>query len=485
MYKETSILTSIATDTKSMMDAIKQWFVDAGETCVDLRRIDKLLDVLEDGLTFVMESPYVDAHFRDCYYSCYSHKFNYCNRDAIRVHIFAGSVDGKNEKEQNEIYRGYFIVRPVSSHPLGRSFISPLALKRRDFVCCLMREDVYLLDYKLQVCGFPHVVQDELMQSCAESALWALTQYYGYKYSFYKTMLPSQIIKSLPVEGERHLPSHGLRETEIIGVLSSCGHKCLMYTRGEDESDFFPLLNIYIESGIPVILVLHGAKDGHAVVAIGHGVVASDGRKIAPCTDVSDIKDTLVLMDDNLPPYHVVNEDSSGSYFKDMNIAFIVPLHKHMFLEARVARKFVNDLLGHTLPAYSAGHNHLTRLLLTTGRAFKHSLGVDMVIDNEMRERLVRMSLPKFVWMCEIYKDVCYKDLCDVSCGKSVQCSGLVIIDATGDGRLSSILLYIMDDSRIVQNGVICKKKYRKLSVSFCKQVYRHNLIGEWKKWQI
>ena len=51
-------------------------------------RLQKLLDSLKDDVWFVLESPYVDRHYRDTYYSYYSSRFKKIGRDCIRVNIF-------------------------------------------------------------------------------------------------------------------------------------------------------------------------------------------------------------------------------------------------------------------------------------------------------------------------------------------------------------------------------------------------------------
>ncbi len=55
-------------------------------------RLENLLKRLRNDVWFVLESPYVDRHYRDTYYSYYSSKFKKIGRDCIRVHIFNGEI---------------------------------------------------------------------------------------------------------------------------------------------------------------------------------------------------------------------------------------------------------------------------------------------------------------------------------------------------------------------------------------------------------
>jgi hypothetical protein len=196
------------------------------------RLVERLQDTLIDDISFVIEFPYVDRHYRDTYYSFYSSKFGEIGRNCIRVHIFAGTIRKsdifQNESSLNDSYYGFFIIRPLVMHILGRSLISPKALKEKLFVCCLMKDRVSLLGNELAVCGYPHIAQDTETHTCAESALWCLYEYYGSKYSQYKPLLPSQIIEPLRNNTERRiLPSGGLMEKELAICLNSNGFQSL------------------------------------------------------------------------------------------------------------------------------------------------------------------------------------------------------------------------------------------------------------------
>ena len=201
------------------------YFLDS----IDLKRIELLLESLKDNLTFYVEYPYVDSHFRDTYYFYYSTKFHNYKRDCARVHIFSEDVT-YNIKDNDERYLGYFIIRPLSNHPLGKSFISPKAFKNDDFVCCLCKQSVNLSGIPLSVNAFPHVVQDEETHKCAESVIWMLLSYFGTKYGTYNSLLPSDIRKKIGnVLKHRLLPSSGLTLEEITICLNSSNHNCLFY----------------------------------------------------------------------------------------------------------------------------------------------------------------------------------------------------------------------------------------------------------------
>jgi len=74
-------------------------------------RLENLLKRLRDDVWFVLESPYVDKHYRDTYYSS---KFKKIGRDCIRVHIFNGEISkddliDKSTKLEKIKYWGFLL----------------------------------------------------------------------------------------------------------------------------------------------------------------------------------------------------------------------------------------------------------------------------------------------------------------------------------------------------------------------------------------
>lgn len=105
--------------------------------------VERLTASLIDDISFLLEFPYVDRHYRDTYYSFHSSKFSERGRNCIRVHIFEGMIDKdqifKKESNINNKYCGFFIIRPLIMYILGRSLISPKALNK-ERICLLSNE---------------------------------------------------------------------------------------------------------------------------------------------------------------------------------------------------------------------------------------------------------------------------------------------------------------------------------------------------------
>jgi len=461
------------------------------------KRLTDLLKNLRDNIQFVLESPYVDRHYRDTYYSFHASKFKKTGRNCIRIHIFEEKIIGSNlyDKEINldEKYWGFFIIRPLPLYILGRSLISPKALKSNNFVCCLMKTRVSLLGNEFTAHGFPHIAQDTETHTCAESALWNYVEYFGQKYHRYKPLLPSQIVTTLLDSEHRILPSKGLTEKELAKCLNVNGFQCLIYSifNYSEDNTFFQLLRIYVESGIPLLLKLANKENAHAVLAIGHETDNSlyDTKKYfssesTTWVDASLIDKKFVFIDDNLPPYKIADlykpaDHYSDPKMKDLEIrAFIVSLPVHMFLVAEKAYALTQEILSDPkVGLQTFGGKWISRLLLTGNHSFKKFIYEhDDNMPKIIREGLLLLALPRFIWICELYKEQEFN--------LNGHCSGLLIIDATSNGKSpASVLWYMVDNNLFLyDNGAWDKGLDRK--ESFRMSTYKNNLKGEWNQWK-
>jgi hypothetical protein len=463
-------------------------------------QLDDLLTRLRKDVWFVIERPYVDRHYRDTYYSFFSSKFKKLGRNCIRVHIFDGKIT-ENELLDKKInlddrYMGFFIIRPLMHRILGRSLISPKALLNKDFVCCLMKGRGSLLGRNLTVYGFPHIVQDAETHTCAESALWSYIEYFGSKYSQYKPLLPSKIIKTLLDSTEhRILPSIGLTEKELAKCLNDNGFQCQIYYKvfindPHGENIFFRLLRTYVESGIPLLLFLENEKDAHAVLVIGHEMDRSsyDVEKSSkslwkePWVDISFVDRKMVFIDDNCSPYQVADLSKPTAHYdkemKDMKISsFIVALPVHVYLVAEKVYDLVSKILTDpdVGPQVSDG-KWITRLLLTGSQSFKHYLSnVDNKMADVIRSPLLHLSLPKFIWLCELYKADKFNP--------EGHCSGLLLIDPTSNGKSLAPVLFYAKETKVFEHDGGAWIRAEDI-VSFEMSTYKNNLKGVWNQWR-
>ncbi|MDR0663620.1 MAG: hypothetical protein LBF80_06035 [Spirochaetaceae bacterium] len=488
-------------DKNSMLEKLREILQDSqfcGQKTAYLGAITELHKELKGEITYIFEYPYVDRHYRDTFYFYHSAKFEEFRRNCIRVHLFSGdsitmpddiitmSLDDKNK------YRGFFIVRPLSRFPLGRSLISPAAFKERNIVSCLMKHRVSLVGQRFEVFGFPHIAQDTETHTCAESSLWSLFEYLGNRYIQYLPLLPSQIIHKLSsVSSHRSLPSIGLSIDEISRCLHDNGCECIIDKAIDKDSNIdesrLSLLKIYIESGIPVYVTLEDDKGGgHAVLIIGHeegykhisltSTTSTTSTDKEVCKDVSEFEKKMVVIDDNLPPYQIRPLKELTRYNQNYKIShYFVPLPKHTNMDAQAAfflsKTIFND---ENVGLKRFGEKWLTRLFLTGSHSFKNFLlERGGGLDEALKRYLIFLEFSKFIWICEIYKPEEFQ---------AERCSGVLIIDATGSNSLGSILWYNVGDKLITHNGFGWTEI--KSIKPFKMATYKHNLKGKWSKWR-
>jgi len=104
-----------------------------------------------------------------------------------------------------------------------------------------------------------------------------------------------------------------------------------------DAGAFYSQLLAYVESGFPLFAELE--RVGHAVAIIGHTGFGGAVGKPAPCHFAYDTVSGLVVVDDNLLPYHTIPRPAGtgDDYGCDDVTAFIVPLPEKIYYPAEYA----------------------------------------------------------------------------------------------------------------------------------------------------
>ncbi|MES2628499.1 MAG: hypothetical protein V4616_05970 [Bacteroidota bacterium] len=367
-------------------------------------------------------------------------------RHCVRLSFFAAETDeddftdpAKKEKIER-LYRGFLILRPTEPQIIGRSLISPKALKHRDFLACSTTVSTTVNSIKVCVEGFPHSSQDAETIKCAETTIWALMEYYGSKYPEYKPVLPSTIIKQLnSLSYERQIPSNGLNIMQMSFALKEFGFAPRIYAKEVYKDEFDKLLRIYIESGIPIVLGLEGGSIGHAVLCVGRNTITdkqiealSESIKVSEDLSIycwESLSPSCILIDDNHPVYQQASLNKPTSYYteghpdwKKCEIAhFLVPLYPKIYLEAFRAKQYVIQFLASSLLPID-NSELLVRLYLTSSRSFKNHVALSAELQDNVRNMILETSMPKFIWVAELSTK---HDI------KSKKANGLLIIDAT------------------------------------------------------
>jgi hypothetical protein len=474
------------------------WFEEGvcGGARTDPRIFRDYFETFRRDLTLVAEFPYTDKVFRDSYYNYHAAKYRAVGRDCMRVFLFEVELgltsipSGLPKARLQKHFLGYIVLRPLTERPFGRAMISPRALTDHGFLSCLSTSTCSFVGEKLKVSAFPHESQDGETHSCAETAVWSIFEYYGNQYAEHRPVLPSTVIAALQQGAFRRLlPSKGLSIFEIGRALQHLGHGTQIYAKDSlDPKQFLRYLHYLVESGIPVIAGLggDGPNDGHAIVVTGHSdkemalpepVEAANGLNIY---DTADFPHRLVTIDDNLAPYATIDPNCPGEFYdgdrQNCKLThFVVPLHRHMLMDVVRASELIQRILSRSdlgVQKVSDESAVVKRVLLTGGRSFKQWLTTSPMIDPLYRNMILMTQLPRFVWICELSTPENYL---------AGWANGFMVLDATGDATLDSLLHYLF-------NGYILQvdhggRDYWQKTETLRFRPYQNNLKGEWCQW--
>lgn len=430
---------------------------DSSAKSLSQSRVKPHFDRLKTTCYQLAETCYVDRVYRDSYYHYYSSKLSGYNRDCIRISIFEGVItaDDFRLKEKKEylqnLYRGFFILRPTEPFIIGRSVLSPKALTDNTFFSCTAIIPSTVNGIKFSVEGFPHSSQDTETITCAETTLWAVMEYFANKYPDYKPIFPSKITDTLnKITSERQVPSRGLNIQQMSFALKEFGFGTRIYARANYTFDFEKLLSTYVESGIPLILGIDnrhaGGNIGHAVLCVGHEKIEDKAidniaenqitnkklfsvakSKELKIYDLDDVKKEFVFIDDNQPAYKkAMLADPTAHYalaWQGCTIKhFIVPLYHKIYLEAYEARNLVLTFLIQGLKPLQDKSEVLIKFFLTSSRSFKDALALNDSFQEDIRDMILETAMPKFIWVTEISNKKLIQE------GKA---DGIILIDAT------------------------------------------------------
>jgi len=444
---------------------------------------------LKNNLVVLFEYPYVDKHYRDSYYSYFSTKHKEIKRNSIRLSFFTDNITDEyfvNKDKHDQLqssFLGFITLRPTKRSLIGRSLISPKLFTNSDFVLMLSSYSVLINGVKLKIDAFPHCSQDQETISCAETTVLNIMEYFGSKYSEYTPVLPSRIIKILSNRAnERQLPTSGLTIEDLSYALKQLGFSPKIYSRNViGDNDLKKILDIYIESGIPVIGAIQNDTVSHAVIIIGREKLFikknQDAEFINHDFYFSKIINRYVLIDDNYPPYsfvpysNITEPYSDKSFNKCKLTSIIVPLYSKIYVSAEFAIKFFENIKENILKSYN---HYAARIFLASSRSFKNSISIQSDLNKKIKTLVIETAMPKFIWVIEIFDKESYNT-------KIIK--GLLIIDATGTNlSITDHLLFSLFDGRlfIFNKGKFIPKRIEMDNF----YIFANNLKGEHNLWK-
>lgn len=288
--------------TENGWNALRRFYAPQGLN----EPLERIIQIAEDhGVqSVVVELRYIDIDFRSEHSHFYSTTFRRYPSVCHRLHFFAAHVkaDLSNLSELEDdpdVYKGYSIMRPLPSSPVGRTMIAPPEDLLEDAILCSATDVVHLWGRRFKITAMPFVSQDAQYLRCAHACLW-MTLYHGSLAHDLPRRLPHDIHEAATggqVFG-RQLPSDGLSPAQVLQALYQMnmagGHIELPETREKsrelDPDSLYGILCRYVNSNMPPIVY----SPVHAWIVVGY---LKEGE--GPSHDLI----TLYRHDDRKGPY--------------------------------------------------------------------------------------------------------------------------------------------------------------------------------------
>ena len=383
------------------------------QTIVGRYMPNSVVDLLENGISpsikqIIIEHPYIDKDFRDTYYNDFSKRFADIARDSVRLHFF---LEPDNITPDN--YAGFVTLRDTAEFTLGRSYISPKAIRGvTNGYCCLARYPVQLRGIDLHVFAFPWMQQDGNISRCAHIAAWSIVRYFSQKYTYY----PEKTLHEITAHDSttRRIPSRGATVEQIAQIFRKNRFEPEIYFReilNETKSQFDRLVYTFIESGIPFVAGLF--KRQHAVAVVGHGALSSPDNAFGThdgIVDSADLIESILISDDNDLPYKMATtyEDEDKITVDQIDVV-VVPFYEKMYLDAQVLYEKILPLLEANLIRNPSGKTLIRRVFMTSSHSLKCKI-LEESKDETYRDVHLALQMPKFVWIAEYANITEYKD---------------------------------------------------------------------------
>lgn len=432
--------------------------------------LELLIKKFPTPFTIVQEFYHIDRSYRDSYYTYFSNQHFQVKRYSRRLSFFWAEITEedffiKTDKDINNLFIGSCVINPITTGAIGKTLINPkYIIDKKPVYMRLSKFTLHIYGKKLTVEAFPYRMQDEETMRCGEVTLLNLLEYYSNSYNDYRAVLPKDILDSEQKHShERVLPARGITYPILTKVLSEFGFSPRLYNLYSIDSfslsqvtqidELKRWLHYYVESGIPVALNLlpigiSGA--GHSVVCVGHGQAkenlfgkAMKNRWISwenkenchPIIDSADFYEDYVIIDDNQPVYQVENFNKLSS-FSNMRVENIAaPLYKRMFMDAPDAAAIVRTILHqqeYSVDVWAKNflkpnEDIVIRLFMASSHGLKKHR-IETLSNVYARETYAIVPMPRFVWVCELYR---VSDYCKGVDNEELKAFGEIVIDAT------------------------------------------------------
>jgi len=306
--------------------------------------------------TLVIERHYIDRHFMEEVSLYYSKNLLPRQNWTTRIHIFSEPIDHfsieksiqdaiaghqKDVSQQlQKAYRGYIVIRPLPSVPIGRTVLNHLGDKLTPKFPTCYQYPVHFLGFELHVKGIAFQQQDRAVAACATTAIWTALQRVmrreGARPPTSWEITEAAVQHYLP--HGRPYPSSGLTSEQMCEALRYFGFAPDVLRVFKSPDEFRLLMSIYLQSGIPVILSFGDKYEQHAVTVVGYSESEPKNFKISKNSDDSYSLaihglafDQIFIHDDRLGPYALAKfeidkrTDNQGEQYDQLIISIVWP----------------------------------------------------------------------------------------------------------------------------------------------------------------
>ncbi|WP_439402602.1 hypothetical protein ACNJYA_09315 [Bradyrhizobium sp. DASA03068] len=359
----------------------------------------------------LIEYNYIDKDYRSTYYNFYSKKGQYYRSDCVRLHFFDQTVTFDDvacalvcpDRQIEEHYFGYMVLRPTGIATIGRTVLSPDIRKGAGRFIITADHKVHLLGYKLEIRGFPSMDQHVDISVCAHAACWSILRHYSERYNVHREYLVHEITMMAHDYNPGGLvPSKGLQIAHAERVFQEAGTFPIHIARnaGSHDPQFYRQLIAYVESGFPLFAAMHSRR--HAVALVGYEwrqpVRGQSGLRYA-----WDEVETLAVVDDNHLPYLCIPKSAGTPYAAEAIDAFIVALPEKVYYPADAVDRLAPALLK-LGPAIGLppGNDVIIRYFITTGSSYRHFAREHASeFDPKLLQCIMTLPYAQFIWVVE------------------------------------------------------------------------------------
>lgn len=377
----------------------------------------------------------------DAYYSKWTAPVSkYC----VRLHFFNISpISNKplevidQMAEEAGSYLGFVTLRPISMSPVAATILKPATKSTRTY---LLSKDVFAVNMagrSFSVEGTPFMQQDNAVGACAQASIWMALRTLRRKEG-QAAFSPAQITTAATrfLVMRRTLPNRGgLSLEQVSEAIRGAGYAPHTIPLRELE-DYNPSVEVimnmkrslypYIESGIPVLLILLPQNtQGHAVLLIGHSWNENPANYLqlakfpgwkegdeVEIIDASSWVDPLIIHNDNTGPYMTLPDVSNTEYCLS-HAAYAAPLlQPDIFIDGKEAQETSIRLLQDSLVRYAGqmgeeveGEITCSRLVVRTllqERSEFRTLVLESDLPGDVKDYYRMKWLPKRIWVTEL-----------------------------------------------------------------------------------